>query len=84
MQYVRPGENGHSATFPESLVRPRILSTCPPGGTVLDPFCGTGRSLAVSIASGRRAVGFDTSKIYAQAASDLTMRCQPRLLDASP
>ena len=67
-RYVRPGENGHSATFPESLIRPRILSTCPPGGTVLDPFCGTGRSLAVSISSGRRAIGFDTSKTWAQTA----------------
>ena len=79
-RYVRPGENGHSATFPESLIRPRILSTCPPGGTVLDPFCGTGRSLAVSISSGRRAIGFDTSKTWAQTASDLTRQCQPRLL----
>ena len=83
-RYVRPGENGHSATFPESLIRPRILSTCPPGGTVLDPFCGTGRALAVSVASGRRAIGFDTSKTYAQAASDLTKQCQPWLLDGNP
>ena len=82
-QFVRPGDNGHSATFPEPLIRPRILSTCPPGGTVLDPFCGTGRSLAVSVSCGRRAIGFDTSKTYAQVASDLTKRCQLRLLDGT-
>jgi site-specific DNA-methyltransferase (cytosine-N4-specific) len=27
---VRPGENGHTATFPEDLIKPRILSSCPP------------------------------------------------------
>ena len=70
--YVRPGESGHTATFPESLIRPRILSSCPPGGTVVDSFCGTGRALAVSVASGRRAIGFDKCKAYVQAASDST------------
>ena len=75
--YVRPAANGHSATFPEDLIRPRILSSCPPGGTVVDPFCGTGRALAVSVASGRRAIGFDICEKYAQAAADLSMSCQP-------
>ena len=74
--YVRPGANGHSATFPEDLIRPRILSSCPPGGTVVDPFCGTGRALAVSVASGRRAVGFDVCEKYARAAADLSKSCQ--------
>ena len=81
-QYVRPGENGHTATFPESLIRPRILSSCPPGGTVLDPFCGTGRALGASIASGRRAIGFDISRSYVEAASELTKRCQSGLMDS--
>ena len=79
--YVRPGESGHTATFPESLIRPRILSSCPPGGTVVDPFCGTGRALAVSVASGRRAIGFDKCKAYVQAASDSTRECQLWLTD---
>lgn len=29
---VRAGQDGHSATFPAGLIRPRILSSCPPGG----------------------------------------------------
>lgn len=61
---VRPGENGHTATFPEDLIAPRIVSSCPPGGCVLDPFCGTGRSLAVALKSGRSAIGFDMEKAY--------------------
>lgn len=65
------GQDGHSATFPEELVRPRILSSCPPDGLVLDPFCGTGRALKIAVESGRRALGFDLSSIYASVASDM-------------
>lgn len=58
---VRPGEEGHSATFPEELIGPRIASSCPLEGVLLDPFCGSGRALAVAIKLGRRAVGFDVT-----------------------
>lgn len=34
--------NSHFATFPEKLVEPCILAGCPEGGTVLDPFAGSG------------------------------------------
>ncbi len=61
---VRPGENGHTATFPEDLISPRIESSCPAGGWVLDPFCGTGRALSVAVKSGRNAIGFDLEKAY--------------------
>jgi site-specific DNA-methyltransferase (cytosine-N4-specific) len=66
-----PGQNGHTATFPEKLIRPRILSSCPPGGIVLDPFCGTGRALAVAVEEGRRVIGFDISPTYVDAAIKL-------------
>lgn len=61
---VRPGEDGHTATFPMDLIRPRILSSCPPGGLVLDPFCGTGRAMVVAMQEGRNAVGFDINAQY--------------------
>ena len=67
---VRPGSNGHSATFPEELIRPRIESSCPPSGLVLDPFCGTGRTLQVARTTGRRALGFELSSDYIGAARD--------------
>ena len=76
---VRPGDNGHSATFPGALIRPRIVSSCPPGGVVVDPFCGTGRSLAEAMATGRHAVGFDLSMDYAAAASEAAHTAQPEL-----
>lgn len=49
----------HYATFPpELLVRP-VLAGCPEGGTVLDPFCGSGTALVVATGHGRNAVGID-------------------------
>lgn len=69
--YVRAGQDNHTATFPPGLIRPRILSSCPTDGLVLDPFCGTGRALAVAIDCGRRAIGFDISPRYVKAAREL-------------
>lgn len=65
---VRAGQDKHTATFPEDLITPRVLSSCPPGGLVLDPFCGTGRTLAVAQRHGRRALGFEVSPLFAPAA----------------
>lgn len=65
---VEPGENGHTATFPKALIKPRIISSCPPGGIVLDPFCGTGRVLDVAIGCGRSAVGFELQEKFVTAA----------------
>lgn len=67
---VRPGQNGHTATFPVELIRPRILSSCPARGVVLDPFCGTGRSLTVAVEAGRNAIGFELVPEYAAAARE--------------
>lgn len=65
---VAPGSDGHSATFPVRLIEPRILSSCPPNGLVLDPFCGTGRSLTVAINNGRRALGFEITSSFSSSA----------------
>lgn len=70
---VAPGSDGHSATFPVKLIEPRILSSSPLNGLVLDPFCGTGRALAVAVKNGRRALGFElTSQFSASARVNAT------------
>lgn len=67
---ARPGNGGHSATFPGEIVRPRIRSSCPPGGVVLDPFCGTGRALIEAVQSGRRSIGFELAPQFYAIAHD--------------
>jgi len=55
---------GHYAAYPEDLCRIPILATCPVDGVVLDPFCGTGTTVAVAQQLGRSSVGIDTSREY--------------------
>lgn len=49
----------NEAPFPEALVELFIKCFCPPGGIVLDPFCGSGTTLAVAKKLGRGYVGLD-------------------------
>lgn len=49
----------NEAPFPEKLAEFFIKSFCPEGGTVLDPFCGSGTTCAVAKRFNRNSVGFD-------------------------
>ena len=51
-----------SAYFPESLVQRCIQIGCAEGGSVLDPFAGTGTTLRAALQLGRPATGIDISK----------------------
>jgi site-specific DNA-methyltransferase (adenine-specific) len=62
------GRKAHFAPFPEDLCRLPILATCPEGGIVLDPFCGTGTAMLVAFCLGRRSVGIDISDEYLEMA----------------
>lgn len=54
----------HFAPYPKDLCRIPIMATCPEGGLVLDPFCGTGTTMAVASDLGRKSVGVDLSSEY--------------------
>ncbi len=75
---TRTRTNGHSAVFPLDLIRPRIASTCPSGGLVVDPFCGTGTTLVAAIEQGRVAQGFELSTRYADLARANVRRASAR------
>ena len=49
----------NEAPFPEKLAEWFIRSLCPPGGTVLDPFSGSGTTAKVAMALGRNGIGCD-------------------------
>ncbi len=67
---TQPSPLPHFASFPEELARRCILAACPPGGTVVDCFSGTGTTLVVARQLGRKAIGMDISAAYCDLAAD--------------
>lgn len=61
-------KGAHFATFPEALVEPCILAGSKPNDTVLDPFLGSGTTLAVAKRLGRNGIGMELNPEYAQIA----------------
>ncbi len=53
----------HTAGFPPELVHRCVEAGCPPGGVVLDPFCGSGTTCAVAKEMGRDWVGIDLDPV---------------------
>ena len=64
------GNKGHSAAFPQALPRWFIELFTDPGDTVLDPFAGSGTTLAAALALGRNAIGVELAPAYAARARD--------------
>lgn len=63
---TKPFKGAHFATFPPDLIEPCIRAGCPEGGTVLDPFGGSGTTAGVALAHGREAILCELNPEYAQ------------------
>jgi DNA modification methylase len=61
--------DAHFAVFPPELIEPCILAGCPEGGTVLDPFGGSGTTGVVADRLGRDAIMFELNPDYIDIAS---------------
>jgi DNA modification methylase len=59
-----PYFGAHFATFPPDLIRPCILAGAPVGGTVLDPFGGSGTTGMVALQEGRSAILCELNPAY--------------------
>src|SRR5690606_27349831 len=67
---TRPYPGAHFATFPPELAERCILAGCPKGGTVLDPFAGSGTTGMVATGHGRHAVLIELNQDYAELIRD--------------
>lgn len=61
---TQPFNAAHFAVMPAALAERAILAGCKPGGTVLDPFSGSGTTGLAANKHGRRYVGIDLSADY--------------------
>ena len=78
----------HSAAMPERLVQNCLLLSCPPGGTALDPFGGSGTVSKVAKQLGWRSIYIDRHEPYVQeakqrlAAAAMTILVPPTTISA--
>ena len=61
-------KDAHFATFPEKLIEPMVLAGCPKGGTVLDPFFGSGTVGVVAKRLGCEFIGIELNPKYVEMA----------------
>lgn len=61
---VASSKDAHFAVFPKALVEPCILAGCPEGGTVLDPFSGSGTTGIVAVSNNRNYIGIELNPEY--------------------
>ena len=57
-------KGAHFATYPPELIEPCIIAGCPPGGTVLDPFGGSGTTAGVAIKNDRQCILMEANPEY--------------------
>ncbi len=62
----------HYCVAPDMLYRLPIVATCPPGGIVLDPYCGTGTACKIAYSLDRRSIGIDINEDYVKRARSST------------
>ena len=60
----------HFATYPPELIKPCILAGCLEGGTVLDPFGGSGTTAQVASNLNRNAILCELNPEYVELATD--------------
>jgi site-specific DNA-methyltransferase (adenine-specific) len=77
---TKPYKGAHFATFPPDLIRPCILAGCQIGGTVLDPFGGSGTTAQVAIEEGREAILCELNADYIKLAHERLNGTQIKML----
>jgi site-specific DNA-methyltransferase (adenine-specific) len=60
------GRADHPTQKPIGILSPLIEYACPPGGTVLDPFAGSGSTAAAARMSGRKVVLIEADERYCE------------------
>lgn len=61
---TQPLDGDHTTTYPEKLVERIVLCGSPEGGTVLDPFLGTGTTWIVCHHLQRKCIGFEINPTF--------------------
>ncbi len=72
------GNRLHPTQKAVSALRPLVEAFSTTGGTVLDPFCGSGSTLVAAHELGRRFVGIELDALYHAASTERLQACRLR------
>ena len=78
---TKPYTGAHFAVMPPDLVEPCVRAGCPEGGTVLDPFGGSGTVGAVAVRLNRDAVLIELNAEYVKLARERVERSRLPMFD---
>lgn len=67
-QRISASDREHQTQKPIELLCDLLRVVCPPGGTVLDPFAGSGSTLVAAASLGMSAIGFERDRGYVEVA----------------
>ena len=79
---TKPFKGAHFAVFPMDLIEPCVLAGCPEGGTVLDPFGGSGTTGLVAQNNNRNAILLELNPEYIEIAESRLYPAQRDFLKA--
>ena len=71
-----PENTDHPTQKPEKLIAKLILASCAPGGTVFDPFLGSGTTSVVAKKLNRNYLGVEMNREYALWAEKRLLQCE--------
>jgi len=74
----------HPAMMPVEVARRLVALYTPAGGTVLDPFAGSGTSGVAAIGQGRRFIGIEINPEYAAIAARRLAKAESEIRNALP
>jgi DNA modification methylase len=74
-------KGAHFAVYPENLILPCVLAGCPAGGTVFDPFTGSGTTAVVALKNGRNYIGTELNPDYIKIAEARIKESVPQTLE---
>jgi DNA modification methylase len=74
-------KGAHFAVYPENLIEPCVLAGCPVGGTVFDPFTGSGTTAVVALKNGRNYIGTELNSEYVKIAEERIKESVPQTLE---
>lgn len=72
-------DDEHPCTWPVQIPQRLILASCPPGGIVLDPFMGVGKTAIAALRAGCHYIGIDSNEGYCTIARERIRQEQSQL-----